>query len=42
MSKGVVLKCDDSSKVLVINALRRGGGGLKMVKNCVASFMDDP
>ena len=31
--------CDDSTRAFVLKSVTMGGGG---VKNCVASFMDDP
>ena len=34
--------CDNITKALVIKCLTIGGGGSKMVHNCVTSFMDDP
>ena len=34
--------CDDSNEVLVIKKHDDGGMGLKVVQNCVTSFMDDP
>ena len=34
--------CDDISKALVMECMMMGGGGSKIVQNCVASFMDDP
>ena len=34
--------CDDNAKALLKRVTMGGGGGSKIVKNCVTSFMDDP
>ena len=34
--------CDDRTKALVIKHVTMGGGGSKILHNCVLSFMDDP
>ena len=34
--------CDDSIMVLVTKCMTRGEAELKIVQNCVTSFMDDP
>ncbi len=40
--EGVSRFCDDSVKALVIKSVTMGGGGVKIIKYCVTSFMDDP
>ena len=34
--------CDNSTRALVIKRMTMGGGGSKIVQNCVMSSMDDP
>jgi hypothetical protein len=38
---GVSSICDNSTKALLLKRMSIGGGS-KIIKNCVTSFMDDP
>ncbi len=40
--EGVSEFCYDSTSTFVIKKRDNGGRGIKNVKNCVMSFMDDP